>query len=75
MKSIWLWMKMDYMRVTTAWYFIFNGKTPKWVPTIIYIILAPFGIALLPVAIVVSKCMIYRFNQQLDKYLAKLEEV
>ena len=75
MRKIWNWMKWDYMRCTSAWYFIFNGKAPKWVPTVIYVILAPFGIALLPVAIIASKCLVFWMTRKLDKELRELEEV
>ena len=65
MQKIWNWMKWDYMRCTSAWYFIFNGKAPKWVP---------FGIALLPVAIIASKCLVFWMTRKLDKELRELEE-
>lgn len=75
MESIWLWIKGDYTSVTTAWYFVFNGKAPKWVPTVIYMILLPFGIALFPGIFIVRKYKTYRFNRQMKKYLSKTEEV
>ena len=55
------------MKVTEAWYYICKGKAPKWALIVIYMIFAPIGYALLPIAIIVSKCLIYRLKRKLNK--------
>lgn len=74
MKKLVNWLKLDYMRVTGAWYYILKCKAPVWVPTAIYIILTPIGLALVPAAIIVCKILSYRMDRRLNKYIREMEE-
>ena len=75
MKKLANWFRLDYMRVTGgAWYYIFKCKAPVWAPTVMYIILAPLGLALVPAAIIVCKILSYRMDRRLNKYIREMEE-
>ena len=75
MKKLANWFRLDYMRVTGAWYYIFKCKAPVWAPTVMYIILAPLGLALVPAAIIVCKIWSYILDRRLNKYLKELNEM
>ena len=61
------WWKRDYDRVTEAWYYTFNGKAPKWVPTVIYILLLPVGLSLFPIVYIWRRVLIIYYNIKLRK--------
>ena len=73
MRKIWIWLKWDYKKVTEAWFYIFDRRVPNWIPTVIYVLLAPIGLVLYPFAIIISKILLARWNRKLDKWL-ELEE-
>ena len=61
------WWKRDYDRVTEAWYYKFNGKAPKWVPTVIYILLLPVGLLLFPIGYIWRRVLFIYYNIKLIK--------
>ena len=74
MKKIINWWKRDYNRVTEAWYYKFNGKAPKWVPTVIYILLLPIGLSLFPIVYIWRRVLIIHYNIKLRKSEKILKE-
>lgn len=45
------YFKNDFARVYTAMQFLTNGKMPMWLCIVVYILLLPVGLALMPFAI------------------------
>lgn len=70
MKKIFNWIKKDYGNVKEAWYYISNGKLPRWAYPIIYIVLSPIGIVLWPIVFIARKYQLYKMH----KLLKELEE-
>ena len=59
------WFKRDYESVAEGLMYLTNGKFPKWVLPMYYIIFLPVGIVLYPFVLL----LLWMVNRKIKKYL------
>lgn len=63
MYKMWNWFKNDFRNVSEAMYYMTNGKAPKWLIVIYYIVMAPIGLLLTPIGKVYMLFWQYKLNK------------
>lgn len=63
MNAVIQYFKNDFARVTSAMQFVSNGKMPMWLCAVVYILLLPLGLMLMPFALL----WMWYVKRQIDK--------